>query len=96
MSCHGPDHKDIGLMSLLGPAFIKLMKSHNWVFHEVTGIYSEGRLVEKIIQCEKVIEAEDFLLKAFITVNSPTVICPLIFGENDVLLGIGHEQDKNS
>ncbi|MFQ5688538.1 MAG: hypothetical protein ACE5GV_17975 [Candidatus Scalindua sp.] len=94
MSCHGPDHKDIGLMSLLGPVFIKIIKSPNWIFHEVTGIYSEERLVEKIIQCEKVIEAEDFLLKAFITVNSPTVICPLIIGENDVLLGIYHEQDK--
>lgn len=94
VSCHGPDHIDIGLMSVLGPVFIDLIKSHNWEFQEVTGIYSEDRLVEKIMQCEKVIGAEDFFLKAFITVNSPSVICPLIIGENNVFLGTDHVKDK--
>ena len=92
MSCHGPDHKDSGLAILLKPLFIEIIKSENWTFYEVTGIYSDERLKMKMEQCKGLIGEKGYLVRAFITVNSPSVINPLIIGENDVILGTDDEK----
>ena len=91
MSCHGPDHKDCGLITLLAPVFKELLMSGDWIFHGVTGIYS----LKRLDQYKSVEKIKHSSLKAFITVNSPTVINPLIIGENDALLGTDDE-DENS
>ena len=96
MSCHGPNHKDYGLGSLLAPIFKELLMSGDWIFQEVTGIYSSERLKQKMAQYESVGKVKHSSLKAFITVNSPTVICPLIIGENDVLLGTDDEDENTA
>lgn len=94
VSCHGPDHISIGLSSVLKHIFFELAGCDAWNFQEATGIYSHQRLDEKIGQCKKLSDAKSFSLKAFITVNGPTIITPLIIGNNDVLLGIDHENDN--